>query len=214
VIEFLGAGYEADRAGWDGMPSEGVAVRFPAATVNRLLHIEGRPFDLTTRHEATDDRVADLVYALGDEASSGSPRGALYVEGLTLALLGLLSAERGALRSSSGPRVARFSVSERARLREFIASNIAENLCIDRLATLVAMSPDHFSRVFKATFGQSPHAYVVEQRLEVACRALRQEPERPIAEIASGAGFSSQSHFTEVFRRRTGATPARWRSDG
>jgi len=74
------------------------------------------------------------------------------------------------------------------------------------------MSPNHFSRVFNATFGQSPHAYVVEQRLEVACGALRQEADRSIAYIASGLGLSSQSHFTEVFRRRIGTTSAWWRS--
>lgn len=214
VIELLSAGYEADRAGWAGVPGEGVAVKFPAAIVNRLLHSEGLPFNLATRHEVTDDRVTDLVYALADEALSGSPRGALYVEGLTLALIGLLSTEHGARRLSAVSCMTRFSVHERSKLREFVTANMAENLRIDRLAAAVSMSPDHFSRVFKATFGQSPHAYVVEQRLEVACRALRLDPERSIADIASGAGFSSQSHFTEVFRRRIGTTPARWRSDG
>lgn len=213
-IEFLGAGYEDDRAGWNGTPGEVVVASFPVGIVNRLLHIEGPPFDLVTRHEVTDDRLTDLVYALWDEASSGSPRGALYVEGLTLALIGLLSTEHGARRLPAVSRIARFSGRERSRLREYIASNIGENLCVDRLAAQVAMSPDHFSRVFKTTFGQSPHAYVVELRIEVACRALRQEPQRSIADIASGAGFSSQSHFTEVFRRRIGTTPARWRNDG
>jgi AraC family transcriptional regulator len=43
---------------------------------------------------------------------------------------------------------------------------------------------------------------------------LRHQPERSLADVASGCGFSSQSHFSEVFRRRLGTTPARWRSAG
>lgn len=213
VIEFLGACHEADRIGWHGVPIEGIAVRFPAVVVNRLLHIEGPPFNLATQHEVIDDRVTDLVYTLWDEAASGSPHGALYVEGLTLALIGLLSTSHGARRLPAVSSAIRFSAQERLRLSDFIASNISDNLSIDRLAALVAMSPDHFSLVFKATFGLSPHAYVVERRLELACRALREEPRRSIADIASGTGFSSQSHLTEVFRRKIGTTPARWRNE-
>lgn len=211
VIELLGACHEADRIGWQGVPVEGIAVKFPAVAVNRLLHIEGPPFNLATQHEVIDDRVTDLVYALWDEAAGGSPNGALYIEGLTLALIGLLSTNHGTRRLPTARSATRFSARERARLSDFIASNISENLSISRLAVLVAMSPDHFSLVFKATFGLSPHAHVVEQRLELACRALRGEPRRAIADIASGAGFSSQSHLTEVFRRKIGTTPARWR---
>lgn len=214
VTELLGSGYEVDRGGWRGMARGGIAVRFPPDIVNRLLHVDGPPFDLSTRHEVVDGRVADLVYALGDEASSGSPCGALYVEGLTLALIGLLSAEHGARRVPLVSRTGRFSARERALLREFVVSHLGEDLGIERLAALVRASPAHFSRVFKTTFGQSPHAYVVEQRLQAACQALRREPDRSIADIASGTGFSSQSHFTAVFRQRIGATPARWRRGG
>jgi len=84
-----------------GLAGEGVVAKFPAAVVNRLLRSEGLPFDLATRHEVVDNPVTSLVYALADEAVSGSPVGALYVEGLTLALIGLLSAEHGARRVST-----------------------------------------------------------------------------------------------------------------
>lgn len=215
AIELLGAGYQVDTVRWDGKPAEVIAITFPAAMVNRLLHGDGPPFDLITRHEVFDDRIGHMVLALWHEASRGSPRGPLYTEGLTLALIGLLSAQhcaRPASRAATGTQ--RFHPRERARLQEFITEEMAGQLGIERLAAQVTMSPDHFARVFKATFGQSPHAYVVEQRLEAACRALRNEPDRSIADIASESGFSSQSHFTDVFRRKVGTTPARWRNAG
>lgn len=213
VFELVGASQEADRIGWQGIPIEGIAIKFPTAVVNRLLHIESRPFNLVTKHEVVDDRVTNLVYALWNEAANGAPHGALYVEGLTLALIGLLSTTHGAQRLPSVSGATRFSAQQRSRLSDFIVSNISQSLSIDRLASLVDMSPDYFSQVFKASFGLSPHAYVVERRIELACRALRAEPRRAIADIASGTGFSSQSHLTEVFRRKIGTTPARWRSE-
>jgi AraC family transcriptional regulator len=214
MIELVGAGYEMDRGRWEGLPGEVIAIRFPAATLARLLHNDAAPFDLPTRHELFDDRLAELAFSLWAEAQGGSQSGALYVEGLTLAMAGLLVARHGAVHASPAPHRTRFNASQRSRLREFVAAELSTGLCVERLAKLVAMSPDHFSRVFKASFGVSPHAYVVEQRLEAACQALRHQPERSLADVASGCGFSSQSHFSEVFRRRLGTTPARWRSAG
>ncbi|MCY1553962.1 Exoenzyme S synthesis regulatory protein ExsA [compost metagenome] len=75
------------------------------------------------------------------------------------------------------------------------------------------MSPYLFAKMFKATFGRPPHAFILEQRIEAATRVLRTQRDRPLAEIANAFGFSSQAHFTEAFRRRTGTTPARWRKD-
>lgn len=214
IIELHAAGFQVDHIAWKGTSGEVVGVQFPATKVKRLLHDDSPTFDLVTKHEVSDDQVTDLVFALWNEASSGSPHGELYVDGLTLALIGLLTTHHGAHRTAAGPRVAKFSSPERARLREFIASELAGNLRVERLAAQVQMSPAHFARVFRATFGLSPHAYVVEQRLDVACRALRQEPERAISEVALATGFSSQSHFTDVFRRKVGMTPASWRCRG
>jgi AraC-like DNA-binding protein len=56
------------------------------------------------------------------------------------------------------------------------------------------------------------HVYVVERRIDEACRRLRSHRHESIADVALSLGFSSQSHFTEAFRRRTGSTPRAWRT--
>jgi AraC family transcriptional regulator len=73
------------------------------------------------------------------------------------------------------------------------------------------MSPSHFTRVFKATFGVSPYRYVMHERIEgakdmLACGKLS------ASEVALAFGFSSQSHFVKVFRQFTGVTPRQFRT--
>jgi AraC family transcriptional regulator len=83
-------------------------------------------------------------------------------------------------------------------------------LHVERLAAEVHMSQYHFARMFKQTTGQAPHLYVVMQRVSHA-KALLQETELPLLEVAAQSGFRTQGHFTGVFRRYTGMTPRTFR---
>jgi len=213
MFELYEAGFFIDHAVWQGVQGEVVSIQLPAPMVNRLLQSEGAGLTVPTRHELFDQRVADLGLALWEEAHAGAPSGPLYAQGLTLALLGLLTERHGVQPGGGAGRTAsRLTPAHRERIRAHIAAHLSMPLTVDALAEQVGLSPHHFARAFKATFGVSPHAYVTERRLDAAMRQLRAASEDSIAEVASGVGFSSQSHFTEVFRRRIGTTPARWRA--
>jgi len=210
MIEIYGAGFSLDHARWEGTRGDCVGVEFPATLVARLLRDDARPFNPATQHEVFDDQLTELVFAMWQEAATGSANGRLFAEGLSLALLGLLSARYAA--APAGARaVKRLSAEERRCVQAFIDSGLEDDLSVEQLASAVDMSPFHFSRVFKTTFGRTPHRFVLERRIEAASAALRKEPERPIADIALAFGFATQAHFTEAFRRRVGATPGRWR---
>lgn len=211
TIDFLEAGLLVEKACWDGTPGEVLGIQFPAVMVNRLLHDDACAFNLQTWHERSDQRLSHLVDALWAEAVSGSPLGPLYAQGVTLALLGLLDARHGERPAVSLNQIGRFGPRDVRRLRTLVTEQLGEDLRIERLAECVSMSPHHFARTFKATFGQSPHAFVLEQRIEGAAQILKVHPDRSIADVASECGFSSHAHFTEVFRRKLGTTPARWR---
>ncbi len=73
------------------------------------------------------------------------------------------------------------------------------------------MSLFHFSRSFKQSTGLPPHQYILRRRIEHA-KSLLKTNELGIAEIGQRLGFSDQSHFTLIFRKFVGATPARWRA--
>ena len=105
------------------------------------------------------------------------------------------------------PLVSTLGPIQRKRILDLIHHELAADLSVTRLADEVGLSAHHFARVFKATFGVTPHRYVKQRRIESAAESLQREPRRPIVEIALAHGFASQSHMTDVMRRGLGTTP-------
>jgi AraC family transcriptional regulator len=79
------------------------------------------------------------------------------------------------------------------------------------LAGLVQMSPSHFARMFKASFGFTPYQYVMLKRVEAA-KDLFAHTQLSSTQVAMELGFSSQSHFLKVFRQFTGVTPKQYKA--
>ncbi|OYW23725.1 MAG: hypothetical protein B7Z55_03290 [Planctomycetales bacterium 12-60-4] len=101
--------------------------------------------------------------------------------------------------------VSRLSGIELDRLYQYIELNIDSPLTVTDLASFVGKSPYHFSRLFKASTGTSPHKYVISRRVERARELLRAG--RGIVDVALATGFSSQSHLSHHIRRAFGCTP-------
>jgi AraC family transcriptional regulator len=81
------------------------------------------------------------------------------------------------------------------------------------IAAAAGIHPVHLARVFRRHCGYTLGDYVRKLRVDFAARQLLATDE-PLAGIAFAAGFSDQSHFTKVFKRQTGMTPADFRSYG
>jgi AraC family transcriptional regulator len=96
-------------------------------------------------------------------------------------------------------------------LRTHIAANLESDLTLAALARRAEMSPSCFSRWFRSRTGITPHAFVIESRLERA-KAMLRESDRSLLEIALSVGFTSQSCLNVAFRRRAGMTPAEFRA--
>ena len=99
-----------------------------------------------------------------------------------------------------------------ARVRAFIEKNLDRTIHTRDLSAVARRSPAHFSRSFKLTFGEPPHAYVVKRRLEKAC-SLMVTSSASLSEIALSAGFSDQAHLCKLFRQAFGQSPANWRRE-
>jgi AraC family transcriptional regulator len=73
------------------------------------------------------------------------------------------------------------------------------------------MSDDHFLRSFRAACGTTPYQYVIEQRVEKACRMLA-DTRIPISQIASECGFKNAPQLSLRFRAAIGMSPSRYRA--
>jgi AraC family transcriptional regulator len=92
----------------------------------------------------------------------------------------------------------------------YVESNIATKILVSELAGLAHFSSGHFFRTFKASFGMSPQAYVMRQRIRRAA-TLMEHSKESIAKIAVDCGLCDQAHLTRAFRRMVGVTPNAWR---
>jgi AraC family transcriptional regulator len=93
---------------------------------------------------------------------------------------------------------------------EFIEEHMAENISLAKLAQLIQLSPYHFCRAFKQSFGVPPHRYHTSRRIERA-KALLANPNDSVTNIGMTIGFCETSSFTAVFRKTTGMTPTGYR---
>jgi AraC family transcriptional regulator len=99
---------------------------------------------------------------------------------------------------------------QQKKVAQYIEEHLANEISLLSLAQLVRLSPFHFSRAFKQSFGMPPHRYLTWQRIERA-KALLGERRLSVTEIGLDVGFSETSSFTAAFRKLTGETPTAYR---
>ena len=97
------------------------------------------------------------------------------------------------------------------RAKDLADARYFERLSVDDLARAAGLSRAHFSREFRAAFGESPHAYLLTRRLERAASLLRMT-DRSVADICFSVGLQSVGSFTTSFTRTFGRSPTAYRA--
>lgn len=92
----------------------------------------------------------------------------------------------------------------------YIDENLEEQLGLAQLAARAAVTPSHFSRLFKKLTGLNVTEYVTTKRI-IRAKELLAGTDAQIAEIAQQCGFESLPHFHRMFKKMTGLTPARYK---
>lgn len=224
MMDLLPRGTKLLRVAWQGRPSVCTSVNFPESSLAALCSSEaaGLVPERGPQFGLVDAHVVDLVRRLRLQAEGQEYLGAVYIQSLSLALASYVSGRYGvgAKADTSAPstpgkvepatRPATLGGTHRNQIERFVEAELASNFGLVDLASLIGYSPDHFSRLFKQTFQQSPYQYVLSRRIEKAMTLLRDET-LSIAEIATACGFSNQGHLTTAFKRRTGTTPGAYR---
>jgi AraC-like DNA-binding protein len=99
---------------------------------------------------------------------------------------------------------------QQRKVADFIDAHLADDVRLSALAGLVDLSPYHFTRAFKQSFGAPPHRYHVGRRIERA-KTLLEKPASSVTEVALSVGFAETSSFSTAFRKQTGVSPSDYR---
>jgi len=95
------------------------------------------------------------------------------------------------------------------RAAEFIRDNCTQLLKLEDICAAAQLSPSYLIRAFKQHFGMTPHAFLVNRRIQFAQERLRSG--KLIADVALEAGFADQAHFQRAFKQHLAATPGQYR---
>ena len=98
-------------------------------------------------------------------------------------------------------------------VKQYISERMNQRLSVAELAETAGLGERAFCVVFKAATGLTPHQYIMDLRITRAQEMLSTS-NLSAAQIAFDCGFSSQSHLTDVFRKRVGTTPKQLRHRG
>jgi AraC-like DNA-binding protein len=97
------------------------------------------------------------------------------------------------------------------RARDLADRRYFEPLGVEELAKAAGLSRAHFSREFRAAFGESPHSYLLTRRMERAAALLR-TTDRSVTDICFSVGLQSLGSFTTSFKRTYGMAPSAYRA--
>lgn len=148
-----------------------------------------------------DELAAHLSRTLTRMPGSTDP---LYPESVGQTILMRLLAN-----GQAAPRVGALPKWRMRRVQEHVATHLADPIRLADLAQAAGLSRMHFAAQFRAATGCRPHDFVLQHRIEAA-KAMLTDTDLPLVEVALSTGFQTQSHFSGVFKRLVGETPARW----
>lgn len=174
-------------------------------------HIDHSLIDFSGRRvrQATVTALAGAALSVG--LASTYHAWPMLVESATMSLaLGIISALSPGASTAFKEKPYGLADFRFKRLVDFIDANLHRPITLAEMADLCTMSQFHFSRLFKNRTGMTVMKFIGMRRVERS-KKLLQVTGMPLVQIAHDCGFSSQSHFTGVFKLDTGTTPAAYR---
>jgi AraC family transcriptional regulator len=166
-------------------------------------------FEIQLFNMARSPMVEQLNEAARGEFQSPHGPSLFYLESIGHVMSGYILRHHAVTHAKRAIR-GTFTSTQLLRLEKFIDERLGAQFGINDLAGLVKLGPQRFTARFRLTTGMSPWQYVQARRVKRA-RQLLADRKTSLAEIALNLGFSSQSHFTNVFRETVGVTPKAYR---
>src|ERR1700694_2409743 len=157
-------------------------------------------------------RLSAMVAAVDAEMVAGFPSGRLFLDSVEQAMaVALVNGHAVRHRPVQIYRGGLGSARLR-RIKELIHAKLEFDLSLDEMAQAVGLSTAHFARMFRKSTGETPHQFVLRQRLERA-KAMLRAPDARVLDVAVACGFKTQQHFAQAFRDVCGISPTGYRQD-
>ena len=167
---------------------------------------------ITGRSGFRDPLLIQIGFALWKELEQPNPAGKLYAQTAAQMLAVHLLRHYTSTPVDLKELAHGLTRQQIRRVTDFILAHLSQDISLEALAQQADFSPYHFARLFRQSTGESPHQFVLRQRVETAQHLLK-ETRAPLASIALESGFANQSHLTRIFKRQLGLTPRAYRQD-
>jgi AraC family transcriptional regulator len=189
-----------------------------SAAPTALLDDPAAPAAVPAVYERTyphDDGVSPAVWAIRSQLSSRRGEPGWLAEQLHLLMLRVLESQQRVQREVDAMPAARKATREELyrRLhvaRDYAAAHFHGPVSLGDMGREAGLSPNHLLRTFRRAFGQTPHQYLTDLRLEQARRLLAGS-DAPVTDICLAVGFESLGSFSWLFRQRFGLAPTHYR---
>jgi AraC family transcriptional regulator len=191
--------------------------------LTRVLYLYFDPAKMPTHHETNvvaatlaarlffeDPTLSDTALKLRRLIEHAGANGSRYLEALGIVLAHELVRLNVGRPRSEVPMRGGLAAWQQRVITTHIEEHFAEQISLTALAGLVGLSPYHFCRAFRQSFGTPPHRHHTGRRIERA-KTLLVESASSVTEIGLAVGFRETSSFTTAFRKATGQTPTGYR---
>ena len=166
--------------------------------------------ELCASRKFAEPRLSAMVEAVHAEMVAGFPSGRLFLDSIEQAMAVTLVNGHAVRHRPVQIYRGGLGAARLRRIKELVHAKMEDDLSLDEMAESVGLSTAHFARMFRKSTGETPHQFVLRQRLERA-KGLLRAPDARILDVALACGFKTQQHFAQVFREVWGVSPKEYR---
>jgi AraC family transcriptional regulator len=168
--------------------------------------------ELRPSRKFANPRLSALVAAVHAEMVTGFPSGRLFLDSVEQAMAVALVKDHAVRHRPVQIYRGGLGSARLRRIKELVHVKMEDDLSLDEMAQSVGLSTAHFARMFRKSTGETPHQFVLRQRIERA-KAMLRAPDARVLDVAVACGFKTQQHFAQVFRDVCRVSPTEYRED-
>jgi AraC family transcriptional regulator len=168
--------------------------------------------ELRPSFKFANPRLRALVAAAHAEMVAGFSSGRLFLDSIEQAMAIALVKDHAVRHRPVQVYRGGLGAARLRRIKDLVDSKMEDDLRLDEMAESVGLSTAHFTRMFRKSTGQTPHQFVLRQKIERAKVMLR-APDARVLDVAVACGFKTQQHFAQVFRDVCSVSPTEYRQD-